>query len=56
MQYELQFVLIGFLENLALHLERSPSPHSHGYGSSGDSPSYLASFPRNSDSSMHFAG
>ena len=56
MRYELQFVPIGFLKNLVLHLERSPSIHSYGYGFSGDSPNCLASFPRNSDSLMRIAG
>jgi hypothetical protein len=53
---KIQIVLIGFLKNLALHLGRSPSIHSYGYGFSGDSPSCLASFPRNSDSFMQLAG
>jgi len=51
-----RFILIGFLKNLALHLERSPSIHSYGYGFSGDSPSCLANFSRNPDSFMQYAG
>ena len=51
----LQFALIGFLKNLALHLEPSPSIHSYSYGFSGDTPSCLASFPGNSDSFMQHA-
>jgi len=53
---KLHFVQIGFLKNPASHLERSPSIHSYGYGSSCDSPSCLASFPRNSNSFMQHAG
>jgi len=55
-EYELQFVVIGFLENLALNPERSFSTHSWGSGSSGDCPGYLAIFPGNPDSFLQFAG
>ena len=37
----LQFVLSGFMSNLASHLERSPLIHSYGYASAGDRPTWL---------------
>jgi len=36
--YRLQFVQIGFLKNLVLHLEPSPSIHSYGYGFDSGNP------------------
>jgi hypothetical protein len=52
----LQFVLFGFMNNLASHLERSPLIHSYGYESAGDRPSCFASLPLKSKSFMQFAG
>ena len=56
MSLQERFVLIGFLSNLPSHLGPSPSIHSYGYGFSGDSPTCLARFSRNSDSFMQYAG
>jgi len=38
----LQYVLFGFMDTLASHLERSPLIHSYGYESAGDRPTCLA--------------
>jgi hypothetical protein len=51
----LQFVLFGFMNNLASHLERSPLIHSYGYESAGDRPTCLASLPIKSKSFMQYA-
>jgi hypothetical protein len=53
---QLQFVLFGFMSDLASHLERSPLIHSYGYESAGDRPTCLASLPINSKSFMQYAG
>jgi len=37
----LQFLLFGFMNKLASHLERSPLIHSYGYESAGDRPTWL---------------
>jgi hypothetical protein len=56
MDFELlQFVLFGFMNNLASHLERSPLIHSYGYESAGDSPTCLASLPLKSKSFIQYA-
>ena len=52
----LQFVLFGFMNNLASHLERSPLIHSYGYESAGDRPTCLASLPLKSKSFIQYAG
>jgi hypothetical protein len=52
----LQFVLFGFINNLASHLERSPLIHSYGYESAGDRPTCFASLPLKSKSFMQYAG
>jgi len=52
----LQFVLFGFMNNLASHLERFPLIHSYGYESAGDRPTCLASLPLKSKSFMQYAG
>ncbi len=52
----LQFVLFGFMSNLASHLERSSLIHSYGYESAGDRPTCLASLPINTKSFMQYAG
>jgi len=51
-----QFVLFGFMNNLASHLERSPLIHSYGYESAGDHPTCFASLPINPKSFMQYAG
>lgn len=51
----MRFVLFGFVNDLALHLGRSPSIHSFGYGSSDDRPTCLASSPTKSESFVQFA-
>ena len=51
-----RFFLFGFVEDLALHLGRSPSIHSNGYGSSNDRPTCLANSPKNSESFVQYAG
>jgi hypothetical protein len=38
----LQFVLSGFMSNLASHLERSPLIHSYGYEYADDRPTCLS--------------
>jgi hypothetical protein len=52
----LQFVLFGFMSNLASHLERSPLIHSYGYDSAGDRPTCIARLLINSKSFMQYAG
>ena len=52
----LQFVLFGFMNNLASHLEQSPLIHSFGYESAGDRPTCFARLPLNPKSFMHYAG
>jgi len=52
----LQFVLFGFMNNLASHLERSPLIHSYGYASAGDRPTCFANLPIKSKSFMQYAG
>ena len=52
----LQFVLFGFMNNLASHLERSPLIHSYGYESAGDRPTCLANLPIKSKSFIQYAG
>jgi len=52
----LQFVLFGFMNNLASHLERSPLIHSYGYESAGNRTTCLASLPLKSKSFMQYAG
>jgi len=52
----LQFVLFGFTNNLALHLERSPLIHSYGYESAGDRPTCYTSLPLNSKSFVRYPG
>jgi hypothetical protein len=52
----LQFVLFGFTNNLASHLERSPLIHSCGYESAGDRPTCFASLPLKSKSFMQYPG
>jgi len=54
--FRLQFVLFGFMNNLASHLERSPLIHSYGYESAGDRPTCYASLPLKSKSFMQYAG
>jgi hypothetical protein len=46
----LQFILFGFTNKLASHLERSPLIHSYGYESAGDRPTCFASLPLKSKS------
>jgi len=52
----MQFVLFGFMTNLASHLERFPLIHSYGYESVGDRPTCFASLLINSKSFMQYAG
>jgi len=52
----LQFVLFGFTNNLASHLERSPLMHSYSYASVGDRPTCFASLPLKSKSFMQYPG
>ena len=52
----LQFVLFGFMNNLASHIERSPLIHSYGYESAGDRSICLTSLPLKSKSFMQYAG
>ena len=57
MAYSLiQFVLFGFMNNLASHLERSPLIHSYGYESADDRPTCFASLPLKFKSFMQYAG
>lgn len=51
-----RFVLFGFMNNLASHLERFPSIHSFGCASAGDRPTCFASLPKKSKSFMQYAG
>ena len=53
---KLQFVLFGFMPNLALHLARSPLNRSYGYASAADHTTCLASLNLNSKSFMKYAG
>jgi hypothetical protein len=53
---EEQIVLIGFLTDLALHLERSTLNHSYGYGPAVERPNCCASLARNPDPCMQYAG
>jgi|GEM_PF-4632040 len=53
---KIQFVLFGFLRNLASHLERFFSNHNYGYASSKNHPTCFASFPRNSEPFMNYPG
>jgi len=55
-QFQLQFVLFGFMNNLASHLERSPLIHSYGYESTGNRSTCFASLPLKSKSFMQYAG
>ena len=52
----LQFVLFGFMNILASHIERSPLIHSYGYEYAGDHPTCFASLPINPKSFMQYAG
>jgi hypothetical protein len=52
----IRFVLFGFMNKLASHLERSPMFHSFGYESAGDRPACFASLPINSKSCVQYAG
>jgi hypothetical protein len=52
----LHFVLFGFMNKLASHLERSPLIHSYGYESAGDRPTCFASWPLKSKSLMQYPG
>jgi hypothetical protein len=52
----LQFVLFGFMLNLASHLGRSPLIHSYGYESAGDRPTCFASSRLKSKSFMQYPG
>jgi len=52
----LQFVLFGFTNNLASHLERSLLIHSHGYESAGVRPTCLANLSLKSKSFMQYPG
>jgi hypothetical protein len=52
----LQFVLFGFMNNLASQLGRSPLMHSYGYASAGDRPTCFASLPINPKSFIQYAG
>ena len=52
----LQFVLFGFMNNLASHLGRSPLIHSYSYESAGDRPTCFANLSINPKSFMQYAG
>jgi len=52
----LQFVLFGFMNNLASHLARSHLIHSYGYESAGDRATCLARLFINSKSFVQYAG
>jgi hypothetical protein len=52
----IRFVLIGFLSNLASHLERSTLSHSYSYASTVDRSICLASWTRIPDPFMQHAG
>ena len=54
--FRLLFVLFGFMNKLASHLERSPLIHSYDYESAGDRPTCSASLPIKSKSFMQYAG
>jgi len=55
-KFRLQFVLFGFMNNLASHLERSPLIHSYGYESASDRPNCFASLPIKSKPFMQYTG
>ena len=55
-KFRLLFVLFGFMNKLASHLERPPLIHSYGYASAGDRPTCFASLPIKSKSFMQYAG
>jgi hypothetical protein len=52
----LQFVLSGFINKLASHLERSPLVTSHGYESTGDRQGCFAGLSLKSGSFMQNTG
>ena len=53
---KIQFVLFGFLKNLASHLGRFLSNHSYGYAFSKNRTTCFASFPRKSEPFMNYPG